>query len=151
MYLQNKKSCLCLRKQEQVEYQNFLFFSLRQITWQGNPEKSTQSWQASPSLHVRPHPATSEFLGRPPLPPLISESGFEPITMSSNDWPTWPLTHSGWWNFMSNVSIYCPGCPGLQGISKIQNLNFCKYRDSNSVPRRCLCQTNALTAWLQAP
>ena len=151
MYLQNKKSCLCLRKQEQVEYQNFLFFSLRQITWQGNPEKSTQSWQASPSLHVRPHPATSEFLGRPPLPPLISESGFEPITMSSNDWPTWPLTHSGWWNFMSNVSIYCPGCPRTSRKFKNQKFKFCKYRDSNPIPRRCLCRTNALTAWPQAP
>jgi hypothetical protein len=52
---------------------------------------------------------------------------------------------------VSNVSIYCPGCPRTSRKFKNQKFKFCKYRDSNSVPRRCLCRTNALTAWPQAP
>ena len=91
---------------------------------------------------------------------LASRGWSSPAILPPQDWtenltvnsPTLqPLTHRGWWFFVSNVSIYCPGCPWTSRKFKNQNFKFCKYLDSNPVPRRCLCRTNALTAWLQAP
>ncbi len=41
-----------------IEYQNFVFFSLRQTEGEEG-EDATQSCQASPTLHEHPHPAAN--------------------------------------------------------------------------------------------
>jgi hypothetical protein len=151
MYLQNKKPCSCLRKQEQVEYQFFLFFSLRQITWQRQPGEVHTILTGVPISSCAPSSSHQWVPGASPSTP--TDFGIR-IRTHYNElkWLTNMTTKpSGWWNFMSNVSIYCPGCPRTSRKFKNQKFKFCKYRDSNPVPRRCLCRSNALTAWPQAP
>ena len=104
-------------------------------------------WVATPTVLVYPLQLASRGWSSPAI--LPPQDWTENLMVNS---PTLqPLNHSGWWNFMSNVSIYCPGCPRTSRKFKNQKFKFCKYRDSNPVPRRCLCRTNALTAWPQAP
>ena len=97
-------------------------------------------WVATPTVLVYPLRLASLGWSSPAI--LPPQDWTENLTVNS---PTLqPLTHSGWWFFVSNVSIYCPGCPRTSRKFKNQKFKFCKYRDSNSVPRRCLCQHKRL-------
>jgi hypothetical protein len=60
-------ACLCLRKQAQVEYQNFVFFSETDDEDEGEGEDATQSCQASLTLREHSHPAASGSWGAPLL------------------------------------------------------------------------------------
>jgi len=128
------------------------FHVWNKLEWLAMPQHSESSTQGSmgsyshcPGIPTSYSPARGDQV----LAFCTPQDWTENLTVNS---PTLqPLTHSGWWFFVSNVSIYCPGCPRTSRKFKNQKFKFCKYRDSNPVPRRCLCRTNALTAWPQAP
>ena len=154
MYLQNKKPCSCLRKQEQVEHQKFIFswdiIFMSMSDWLCLNTLKAQhrvQWVATPTVLVYPLWLASLGWSSPAI--LPPQDWTENLTVNS---PTLqPLNQVADGISCQNVSIYCPGCPRTSRKFKNQKFKFCKYRDSNSVPRRCLCRTNALTAWLQAP
>ena len=84
---------------------------------------------------------------------LASRGWSSPAILPPQDWtenltvnsPTLqPLNQAADEISCQNVSIYCPGCPRTSRKFKNQKFKFCKYRDSNSVPRRCLCQHKRL-------
>jgi len=154
MYLQNKKPCSCLRKQEQVEHQKFIFswdiIFMSMSDWLCLNTLKAQhrvQWVATPTVLVYPLQLASRGWSSPAI--LPPQDWTENLTVNS---PTLqPLNQAADEISCQNVSIYCPGCPRTSRKFKNQKFKFCKYRDSNPVPRRCLCRTNALTAWPQAP
>ena len=104
-------------------------------------------WLATPLSQVYPLWLASLGWSSPTI--LPPQNWTENLTINS---PTLqPLNQAADEISCQNVSIYCPGCPRTSRKFKNQKFKFCKYWDSNPVPRRCLCRTNSLTAWLQAP
>ena len=104
-------------------------------------------WVATPTVLVYPLQLTSRGWSSPAI--LPPQDWTENLKVNS---PTLqPLNQVADGISCQNVSIYCPWWPRTSRKLKNQKFKFCKYRDLNSVPRRCLCRTNALTAWLQAP
>ena len=124
MYLQNKKSCSCLRKQEQVEHQKF-YFSLRHhfhvwVTgYASHSESSTQGSMVSYSTGlVYPLWLASRGWSSPAI--LPPQDWTENLTINS---PTLqPLNQVADGISCQNVSIYCPWWPRTS--KKFKNSKF---------------------------
>ncbi len=125
MYLQNKKPCSCFRKQEQVEYQNFVFswniIFMSGIYWSELviPQhwSSTQGSMGSYStVLVYPLWLASRGWSSPAI--LPPQDWTENLTVNS---PTLSTTKpSGWWYFMSECGI----AQDVQDFKKFQKFKI---------------------------
>ena len=127
MYLQNKKPCSCLRKQEQVEHQKFIFswdiIFMSMSDWLCLNTLKAQhrvQWVATPTVLVYPLQ-------------LASRGWSSPAILPPQDWTGNLTVNSPTLQPLNQVAdeISCLMClyiaqdvPGLQENSKIKNLNF---------------------------
>jgi hypothetical protein len=127
MYLQNKKPCSCLRKQEQVEHQKFIFswdiIFMSMSDWLCLNTLKAQhrvQWVATPTVLVYPLR-------------LASRGWSSPAILPPQDWTGNLTVNSPTLQPLNQVAdeISCLMClyiaqdvPGLQENSKIKNLNF---------------------------
>ena len=127
MYLQNKKPCSCLRKQEQVEHQKFIFswdiIFMSMSDWLCLNTLKAQhrvQWVATPTVLVYPLQ-------------LASRGWSSPTILPPQDWTGNLTVNSPTLQPLNQVAdeISCLMClyiaqdvPGLQENSKIKNLNF---------------------------
>ena len=127
MYLQNKKPCSCLRKQEQVEHQKFIFswdiIFMSMSDWLCLNTLKAQhrvQWVATPTVLVYPLR-------------LASRGWSSPAILPPQDWTGNLKVNSPTLQPLNQVAdeISCLMClyiaqdvPGLQENSKIKNLNF---------------------------
>ena len=138
-------ACLCLRKQAKVEYQNFVFFSLRQTEGDEGVD-ATQSCQASPTLHEHPHPAANSAWGVP-LYTADFGLGIEPETsrFMAQRSPTRPC---GRCIFIPNVCLYTPERPKTSKESKFEKSKFWPRQDPNpGLPSHIRCSYHYTTGW----
>jgi hypothetical protein len=154
MYLQNKKPCSCLRKQEQVEHQKFIFswdiIFMSMSDWLCLNTLKAQhrvQWVATPTVLVYPLR-------------LASRGWSSPAILPPQDWTGNLTVNSPTLQPLNQVAdeISCLMClyiaqdvPGLQENSKIKNLNFVNIGIRTQYLGVVCVNTNALTAWLQAP
>ncbi len=132
-----------------------IYFSLRHhfhvYEWLAMPHtlkaQHRVQWVATPTVLVYPLRLASRGWSSTAILPPQDWTG----NLTVNSPTLQPLNQVADGISCQNVSIYCPGCPRTSRKLKNSKFKFCKYRDSNSVPRRCLCRTNALPSWLQAP
>ena len=126
MYLQNKKPCSCLRKQEQVEHQKFIFswdiIFMSMSDWLCLNTLKAQhrvQWVATPTVLVYPLRLASRVSS--------------PAILLPQDWTGNLTVNSPTLQPLNQVAdeISCLMClyiaqdvPGLQENSKIKNLNF---------------------------
>jgi hypothetical protein len=126
MYLQNKKPCSCFRKQEHLEYQNFVFSwnIIFMSEWLAMPHtlkaQHRVQWVATPTVLVYPLW-------------LASRGWSSPAILPPQDWTGNLTVNSPTLQPLNQVAdeISCLMClyiaqdvPGLQENSKIKNLNF---------------------------
>ncbi len=114
----NKKSCLCLRKQEQVEYQNFVFFlwdRLKNVKVMSNECYSILSGRPL-TLHEHPLWLASRGWSSPAI--LPPQDWTENLTVNSPMLqPTEPMVDE---ISCQNVSIYAQVSQTIKGIQKFK-------------------------------
>jgi hypothetical protein len=157
MYLQNKKPCSCFRKQEHLEYQNFVFswniIFMSGINWSDwlclNTLKAQHrvQWVATPTVLVYPLQLASRGWSSPAI--LPPQDWTENLTVNS---PTLQPLNQVADEISCLMCLYiAQDVPGLQENSKIKNLNFVNIGIRTQYLGVVCVNTNALTAWLQAP
>ena len=126
MYLQNKKPCSCLRKQEQVEHQKFIF-SWDIIFMSMSDWLCLTLWKLNPG-------STVSYAAVWVYPLWLASWGWSsPTILPPQDWTGNLTVNSPTLQPLNQVAdeISCLMClyiaqdvPGLQENSKIKNLNF---------------------------
>lgn len=127
MYLQNKKPCSCLRKQEQVEHQKFIFswdiIFMSMSDWLCLNTLKAQhrvQWVATPTVLVYPLQLASRGWSSPAI--LPPQDWTENLTVNS---PTLQPLNQVADEISCLMCLYiAQDVPGLQENSKIKNLNF---------------------------
>ena len=127
MYLQNKKPCSCLRKQEQVEHQKFIFswdiIFMSMSDWLCLNTLKAQhrvQWVATPTVLVYPLRLASRGWSSPAI--LPPQDWTENLTVNS---PTLQPLNQVADEISCLMCLYiAQDVPGLQENSKIKNLNF---------------------------
>ena len=127
MYLQNKKPCSCLRKQEQVEHQKFIFswdiIFMSMSDWLCLNTLKAQhrvQWVATPTVLVYPLQLASRGWSSPAI--LPPQDWTENLTVNS---PTLQPLNQVADEISWLMCLYiAQDVPGLQENSKIKILNF---------------------------